>query len=134
MAEVVLPSGAKLVVSDARFEDADALTKALVKCMSGFPFTPDMLKMDVGLLKGPLIEAATSKEVSESLFRCFNTCTYESIRVTKVLFDDPKIGIAARRDYYPMAWEVIRVNCGPFFDQALSWFKTLHPTKVADPA
>lgn len=126
--KVVLPSGAEFLVNEARFDDSDALTKALLKCAKGLPITKELFNMDVTMLRDPLIEAATSSEVSGFLFKCLNVCMYENMRVSKDLFDDPKVGSRIRRDYYPMAWEVIRVNCGPFFEQLTSWFKTLRPT------
>lgn len=81
--EKMLESGARLVVSDARFQDADALFKALAKNVRHMTLTPDLLKMDVAVLQGPIIDAATSDEVSDKLFKCLALCTYEGQRVSR---------------------------------------------------
>lgn len=132
--EKMLESGARLVVSDARFQDADALFKALAKNVRHMTLTPDLLKMDVAVLQGPIIDAATSDEVSDKLFKCLALCTYEGQRVSRELFDDPKLGRQARADYFQIAWEVIRFNCGPFLERIPMWLKALRPTKESVPA
>lgn len=131
--DVDLPSGAKLKITVAPFPKALALNKALIRCAKGLPMQADFLQMDMGVLKDALVEAATSNEVEDILFQCLERTTYNGVRVTRDLFDDLKIGEAIRKDYYPMAWEVIRANCGPFFEQTSSWLKGLRPTPPATP-
>jgi len=132
--EFTLPSGAKFHVSVVPFQDAKALTKALMKSAAGIPLAQNPLEMDVGVLKDALISAATSDEVETAIFRCLERCTYESVRVTTDLFDDPKLGDQARKDYFTMCAKVVEVNCSPFFDQTLSTLKTYLVTKKNSPA
>lgn len=125
-----LPSGIGFHVSIAPFQDAKALSKALIKSLGGVQLSADILNMDVTVLKDAFVNAATSDEVESYLFKCFERTTYNGLKVTKDLFDDPKIGEQARKDYILMCAKVIQVNCLPFFDQALSTLKTIMEKKA----
>jgi hypothetical protein len=118
--DFVLPSGSKMTVSESSYEDANALLKALLKAAKGIPLAKDPMSMDVTVLKDALIEAATSSEVDAAIFKCAERAVYENVKVTKALFDDPKLKEAARADYFLIQWHVIEVNCGPFFGKTFS--------------
>jgi Phage tail assembly chaperone protein, TAC len=122
--EFILPSGAKVYMSVAPFQDAQALTKALMKSIKGVPLSDDVMSMDVSVLKDALIEAATSDDVQSAIFRCMERATYDGIKITRDLFDDKDIGLKARQDFYGICAKIIEFNCMPFFDQALSMLKT----------
>lgn len=126
-----LSSGASLVVSQAPFVDAMALQKALLASVKGLPLSADIMKMDVSVLKDGVIAAATSPEVEKALFQCAARATYENIVVSADLFDDPKIGTQARKDFYDIAWKIIEVNCGPFFKTTFSRLKAALPVAPA---
>lgn len=119
-----LPSGAKLHVSVAPFQDAKGLTKALLKATGGIKLADNPMEMDVSIIKDMLVSAATSDEVEASLFRCMERATYDKLKITPELFDDPAIGEKARRDYFSICSKIVEVNCLPFFDQTLSTLKT----------
>lgn len=121
--EVVLSSGGKLAITRAPFPDSMALHKALLRSGSGLPAGVELMQMDVSALRDVLINAATSDEVERALFKCFERCTYESVRITPQIFDDPKIGTQAREDYYEAASEVVKVNCGPFVKRIVTRLK-----------
>lgn len=118
--EFELPSGAKLTVSDANYTDADALFKALAKCTRGVALPKDLLSADVTVLKDVLVEAVTSDEVDRAIFKCAERAVYENQKVTKAIFDDPKLKDNARQDRFMIFWHVIEVNCGPFFGKTFS--------------
>lgn len=119
-----LPSGAKQHVTIAPFEDAHALTKALLKSSVGLQLAQDVLSMDLTALKDGLIAAATSDEVEKFVFKCLERSTWNNLKITKALFDDPTYGDDARKDYYLLCANVVRANCAPFFGQALSMLRT----------
>lgn len=121
--EFTLPTGAKLVVSEAAYVDSDALLKSLVRCAKGVPLPNDFLKADVTILKDILVDAITSDEVDKALFKCAERAMYENAKVTKDLFDDPKLRERARPDRFMIFWYVIEVNCGPFFGKTFSILK-----------
>ncbi len=121
--DFTLPTGSHLVVSEAAYPDCDALLKALVRCAKGVELPKNLLEADVTVLKEVLVEAITSEEVDRALFKCAERAVYENAKVTKALFDDPKLKDAARQDRFLIAWHVIEVNCGPFFGAIFSELK-----------
>lgn len=118
--ESTLLSGAKLNITPASFEDAFALQNALLESAKGIKFELDIANMDVTDFKDFIIGAATSKAVQSAVFKCLERATYNDIRVTRQLFDDPKLGENAREDYYEMVIKAVEVNCKPFFVRAFS--------------
>jgi hypothetical protein len=133
--EFEMPSGAKLVVTLAPFTDSLALHKTLIRAARDLPITPDVLQMDVAALKDVLIEATTSQDVEKALFKCFERCVYNNMKVRPDLFDDPTVGETAREDYYSIAWAVVKVNCAPFVKRISSWLKTAFSKRpVVSPA
>lgn len=119
-----LDSGAKLHVTVAPFQDAKALSKALIKSVGGVPLSDNLMNMDMSVFKDILVNAATSDEVESALVRCMERATYNGIKVNNGLFDDPTMGDNARKDYFLICTKIVEVNCLPFFEQALSKLKT----------
>lgn len=134
MAEKTMKSGVKFVITEAGFGDAHALLTALLAEAKGVQLGENPMDMDVSVLKDIAIGAVTSKAVNEAMWKCLQKASYDGVRVEPGLFDDPKIGSAARSDYFEMAWECIRVNCGPFFAGALSALKARKPSGQGQPA
>lgn len=121
--DFTLPSGCKLVVSESSYQDSNGLLKALLATAKGVPLAKNLLDTDVTALKDIVLEAATSAEVDQALFKCAERATYENVKVTRDLFDDPKLKEKARGDYFLILWHVIEVNCGPFFGKTFSALK-----------
>ncbi len=121
--DFILGSGAKLHVTVSSFEDANALRKALLRTAKGVPLGADPMQMDLSVLKDVFIEAASSDEVERCLFKCMDRVSYQDVKVSRSLFDDPKLGEMARADLFEIYWKVIEVNCAPFFVKAFSAFK-----------
>lgn len=128
-----LQSGAKLQVTIASFQEAKNLLKALMKAAAGIPLGANPLDMDVTVLKDALINAATSDEVEQALWVCLDRCLYEGLRITPDLFDNAQMGAKIRKDYFAICAKVVEVNCGPFFEQALSALKGLADKKKSSP-
>lgn len=128
--EFTMPSGAVLLVCAAPFEDADALKNAIIKSAEGLKITPEILDLDMGKLQsdpdaltqlmGTLVNAATSKDIKDAVFRCAAKASYEKRRVDTSLFDDPEIGEKAREDYYSICLRIAEVNVLPFFKKVFS--------------
>ena len=109
-----------MVVSESSYQDANALLKALTRCAKGLALPKNFLEADVTVLKDMLVEAVVSEEVDAALFKCAERAVYESVRVDKSIFDDPKLKDRARADYFVILWHIVEVNCGPFFGKAFS--------------
>ncbi len=130
--DITLESGAKLHITRAPFVDAMALQNALIKSNKGVPLPNNPLNMEIGDLKDAVISAAASEDVREQLDKCMGRCTYNNMRISPELFDDPKMGDTARQDYYLIVWRVIEVNCGPFFFHLFSKWKDLLAKRSAN--
>lgn len=131
--DFILQSGAKLHVSTASFQDANALVKALMKAAKGVPLGDDLMKQDLTALKDVLIEAAASPEVERCLYRCMERSSYNDIKLIPVNFDNPGTMDNFRADYFEVCWKVIEVNCRPFFDRAFSVLKARLGSATAAP-
>ncbi len=121
--DFTLPTGSRLSISEASYVDADALLKALAKCTKGVSLPNNFLEADVTMLKDILVEAITSDEVDRAIFKCAERAVYENQKVSKSLFDDPKLKDNARQDRFMIFWHIVEVNCGPFFGKTFSILK-----------
>ena len=148
-----LPSGARLAVTVAPFQDAMALLKECLKTLKGASFSKEDLGLDMAqVAKSPLSVAgildrvvafATSDGVEAALFRCFERATWSppgwpegqaGLKVSKALFDNAEHGTVAREDYAQIAARVVEVNCAPFLAKALSGFLTKPQTPAGSSA
>lgn len=129
--EFTLKTGAVLHVTPARFDDSNALKKALLAAAKGLELDLADLKsngsqIDVGVLINPILEALTSELVEACIFKCAaGKALYENIKVDKALFDDANLGEQAREDYHEICLKIIEVNCTPLFKQTFSVFMGL---------
>jgi hypothetical protein len=129
----ILNTGAKLEVTESSFADAYALEKALLSAikdtnLAGMQFNKSIFDMDVDVLLKAVLTMATSDHVERCLFKCFERATYDKVRITPELFDDPKIGSQIREDFYEIALKVAEVNCRPFFKKLPSTLKVFLST------
>lgn len=145
--EFRMPSGATLSVTISPYLSAAALTKAILKCLRGLNLTQDMVTVDLASLGqkpellsqllDKLLAVTTSDDVENAIFDCAARATYTvpgnegAARVTRDLFDDPKLGDKAREDHYAIFLHVVEVNCKPFFKQAFSKLTTPQKTPAA---
>ena len=121
--DFMLTSGARLHITSAKFSEASDLSKALLRSMKGVPLNDNLMKQDVTALKDMVIEAATSDDVERALHKCMERSTYNDIKLLPSTFDDPRLGDDFRKDYYEVAVYVVKVNCWPFFEKALSMLR-----------
>jgi hypothetical protein len=145
MEDIVLPSGAKLNITIASFDDVMELQTVIGEAMGKFQMPSDLAGVDMslsGILSSPALLAeltdkikavGTSRAVRAAVMRCFERCTYNGARLNKQLFDDPKLGDAARADYYTIFMKVLEANCKPFFAQTFSALSSVLKTPPATP-
>lgn len=129
-----LGSGAELEVTVASYQDANALKNAILEAVRGTKGLDDVLgqvtaggvaNADLGPIMDAILGTATSEKVERCLFKCFERCLYNKVKLNLDLFDDRKMGMQVRRDYYEIALKVIQVNCSVFMQGALSLYKGL---------
>lgn len=123
-----LPSGAKLTLAIADFDQSMALMEAiaaeLTKVKTGMKFELNLSNpaeaianfmtgdMPIDILKDGLCQLLASPGVKAHLYECMVSCLYAGVKTEKACFE-PAI---ARQDFLPVAWEVIKLNVLPFFD------------------
>ena len=134
--DFILESGAKLTVTESAFEDAIELNDALIQSVGEIKLTDDMLDVDIdpknplgsfsgasnlfSFLANKIKSVAASPLVRSCIFKCGERAAYEGMRVGKDLFDDPKLGTSARKDYYDILVKIVEVNCRPFLENLIS--------------
>ena len=128
-----LVSGAKLEETESSFNDAYALEKSLISAiketnLSGFQVKKDIFDMDIDVLLKAILVMATSPQVEQCLFKCFERATYNGLRINRGLFDDPKIGLQIREDFHEICLKVAEVNCRPFLQRIFSVLKVFLQT------
>ena len=140
MKNIPLSSGATLGFQLARFNDGMNLFNATFKELVGVPFgaqgssldIANFLKMDISELKDVVIKVATSDKVQEAIWKCMESCTYQSfndsvgLKITKNTFESED----ARADFLLVVWEVATLNLVPFFKNLGSLLST--PSKGVD--
>lgn len=107
--EFTLQSGSRLKVQVAPFEPSVELMEAVQRAAVNADPT-----MDIGRI------AFMSPDVRKALFKVFDTCLYNDIRITQALFDDLNYGPKIRADYYEICAHVIEANTESFFPKASS--------------
>lgn len=141
-----LASGATLDITIAPFADAHRLLKAFLKALKGTELPRELLEVDpatmkpsdflahpelLKLLMDRAIELCTSEEVEAALFQCFDRVLYDTHRLTRGLFDDPKYADQLKADFFAIAYYVVEANCKPFFKQTFSRLKEQAATTPA---
>ena len=86
-----------------------------------------VLNEEMTMLINLVLGAAASEELETAIFDCFSRCTLNGKKITPQLFDEEQ---DLRRDYYPAAGEVIKLNILPFFEALAS--KSTPETKQSD--
>lgn len=139
---ITLPSGRSLIVTIAPIEAANALKKALAAelagvdvsgmTLAGISLGMDLTKLDGGTLnvwKNVLMTLLASDRVEKAMLVCAQRCTIDGLKVNLQSFEPQE----TRGDLIVVAWEVIKVNAGAFFESlGLSSFIPAGPTK-SDP-
>lgn len=138
--EFSLPSGAKLYVSVASFENIKALHDAVFGELRGKGIGElDLAEIQkvvrgeegagLGLLVDKIMSMVISKQVEMAIFLCAEKALYRhdgtessSLQVTRGLFDNPKVRDQAREDFYAICLNIAKVNLQPFIKALSSMF------------
>lgn len=107
--EVLLKSGAKLVVNMASFKESNALFKAYsseLKDVNVDFHNP----YDLTFLTQLVLRGISSDQVRTALDVCMQRCTYNNLKIDDQTFESVK----AREDYMPCAIQIAIENIKPF--------------------
>jgi hypothetical protein len=132
MIAVTLPSGSKLEMTEASFEEGCDLLEIVsaelgqvklalgIKPKEGESLLQGLLTAQLGdeaidTLKNVITRLIASKAVKAALWKCVGRTALNGVKVTPDYFEDTK----ARADYLPMLKEVLVFNLG-FFTKDLS--------------
>lgn len=116
-----LPSGATIELNVADFEASMTLLETVVAELKAvnIDLTVDMAniatsltqEMPVGLIKNVLCQILGSKALKRDLAPCLGRCLYAGEAISRNTFEPAN----TRQDYFPAAWEVLKINLLPFF-------------------
>lgn len=126
--EHILPSGSKLVITVAPFIDSKALFDAVIKAFR----STNQGNLDPNKDLMSVLEVVTSDEVGVALQKCFQRVTYEGLKFTPQLLDDPNLTEKIRNDYMTICSLVVDANVKPFLGQTFSESKTPAETPAAN--
>lgn len=125
MSELTVPSGAKVVINVGDFEDTIALKNAIMREASKSGALIGLnLSSDISKLASLAAVVDSSPEVYVAMWPCLSRCTYNGEKITKKTFEP----VEARKDYYDIVIECVKVNVTPFFESVLSKFRDFQVT------
>lgn len=129
MSDLIVSSGAKVVINVADFEDTIALKNSIVREASkNVALDAISLSSDIARLAVLAATVDSSPEVYAAIWPCLSRCTYNGEKITKKTFEP----VEARKDYYDILIECVKVNVSPFFESVLSKFKEFRTTPRSD--
>jgi hypothetical protein len=99
MADLDVPSGAKVVINVAPWEDAVLLQQAISREMA----------LGAGLNLSTFMMVAASRPVYEAMIKCLARCTYNTEKITPSTFNKKE----ARADYVSIVTACVKENIGP---------------------
>ncbi len=112
-----LDSGANIEITLAPFTEGHRLFKTVARELEDLNFKEDTIqKMALKLISSEAVEIA--------LWRCMERASYNKMKVNADLFENSEI----RKDFFPVAKEVLIFNLTPFFANLASLF----PVSVKD--
>lgn len=106
--EFVAPSGAKIVINVADWQDAKRLKKAIQKELAASGVSID-LKADISRLIAAVVSVDASDAVDAAFVPCLARCLRDGQKITDATFNDVK----AREDYYEIIYRCAEANLAP---------------------
>jgi hypothetical protein len=126
MKEIDLPSGAKLKITPAPFEEAKTLYQAVLEEAKGVQFsTKDEM---ANVYKDLFCVGFSSKKIEAALWACFKTVIYEDKRGPLKIDKDTFTPVETRGDYVMVCMLVAKENIDPFVKGLYAEYKTLFET------
>lgn len=109
MREVELPSGAKLSISLASFEDGKNLYQCIASELKSLKFDENE-DVGVNFFKDIFLTALSSKEIEKLIMQCAKKALYNKERITQETFEPED----ARQDYIEALYHIAENNLAPF--------------------
>lgn len=109
MKEFDLPSGAKLQVSLASFEDGKNLYQSILSELKSLRLDENE-EIGVNLFKDLFITILSSKEIEKNILKCAEKALYNKSRISKETFEPED----ARQDYIESLYHIAETNLSPF--------------------
>lgn len=116
--------GKELIVTPAPYQDARALQKAIGRALKGVRIDlPGSVKEDLKAeslseILNAVLRVAVDDEVEACLFKCAERAVLGGEKITQEYFEN----IDNRQHFYPIMYEIVMVNVGPFFSGIASGF------------
>lgn len=116
--------GKELIITPAPYQDARALQKAIGRALKGVRIDlPGSVKEDMKAeslsdIISALLSVAVDDEVEACLFVCAARAVIGGEKITTEYFEK----VENRQYFYPIMYEIIMVNVGPFFSGIASQF------------
>lgn len=117
MKEIELPSGAKLQITLAPFDEAKTLLKAVLEEAKTLK-VDGQAEIDIMILKDLFCYGFSSDRIEQSLLACMKRCLYNKLKIDKDTFEPEE----ARQDYFIVCFEVAKANLEPFTKALLPKF------------
>lgn len=109
MKEVTLPSGAKLKISLASFDEGKELYQAVLEELRHVKIDGNT-ELDYNFMKDLFCVALSSKKVEVAMWKCLKRCLYNGVNISNASFEP----VEARQDYFEVMFEVGQENLLPF--------------------
>lgn len=128
MAEITVPSGAKVNINVAPFLEVMRLKSAIQRSFADSKIEINF-NDNISEMVKTIMEIDSDPEVGKYLFKCLERCTYNGEKITENTFEPEK----AREDYYDIVIECLKVNLSPFFKGLVSKWNGISGSLVKKP-
>jgi hypothetical protein len=121
---ILLKSGHVLVPGTPDWEPSKKLFKIMARELKQVDISLEGLdmkaiqSMDMGVLLKAFFQVAGSDAIEACIIECASRSTLNDLKIVPATFAPPDM----RRDYLPVAWEVMKMALVPFFEDLLSSF------------
>ena len=115
--EITLPSGAVLVIRQSPFAVSKALYQAILKEIKAIQFS-SQTELAI-IFKDIFCMAFSSSEIDSCLWKCFERCTIDGMKIDKDSFEKPE----RRQDFMQVCVEVAKANISPFVKSLYAQFQ-----------
>jgi hypothetical protein len=109
--------GKELLITPSSFFEAKALEKAIARSLKGSridlpgSITEDVKSENISDIINAVLGVAADDTVEACLFKCADRAVVGTEKVTREYFEP----VEHRKHYYPIMYEVMMANVGPFF-------------------
>ena len=98
--------------------------------LEGIRSMDDVKNLDAGVIVKAFFQVAGSDSIESAVLACAKRSTLQGQKITDKTFE----ALEMRRDYLPVAWEVMKLALLPFFEDLLSALPAPEKAATASPA